>query len=213
MRSTACASPRQFPWVLALRPYSPGGTLNALASTPTPAPEGTRTGIQCPKFTAWTTRVSNPFCSPRFRLSASEKTQVAAYAFDVLGGINAFHRYATNSATPYLSQSSQYFQLFPDWVGGFNQKLKKTPTELFTPNKSGQRLHPTYYRCCWHVVCRCYFQKFTTRKPSSFVRRRCVRLSPIAQDSRLLPPVGVGPVSQCPCGWPTSQSSYPSKPW
>ena len=25
----------------------------------------------------------------------------------------------------------------------------------FTPNKSGQRLHPTYYRGCWHVVSRC----------------------------------------------------------
>src|SRR5207244_3909987 len=23
---------------------------------------------------------------------------------------------------------------------------------LFTPNKSGQRLPPTYYRGCWHVV-------------------------------------------------------------
>ena len=29
--STACADPRQFLWVLALRPYSPGGALNALA--------------------------------------------------------------------------------------------------------------------------------------------------------------------------------------
>ena len=30
-RSTGCAGPRQFLWVLALRPYSPGGPLNALA--------------------------------------------------------------------------------------------------------------------------------------------------------------------------------------
>ena len=65
--------------------------------------------------------------------------------------------------------------------------------ELFTPNKSGQRLHPTYYRGCWHVVGRCFFFRyrqfrscrkgFTTREPSSPTRRRCVRLSPIAQDS------------------------------
>jgi len=33
-RSTGCAGPRQFLWVLALRPYSPGGSLNALAYTP-----------------------------------------------------------------------------------------------------------------------------------------------------------------------------------
>jgi len=29
--STGCAPPRQFLWVLALRPYSPGGPLHALA--------------------------------------------------------------------------------------------------------------------------------------------------------------------------------------
>ncbi len=43
-------------------------------------------------------------------------------------------------------------------------------------------------------------KKFTTRRPSSFTRRRSVRLSPIAEDSQLLPPVGVWPVSQCHCG-------------
>ena len=35
---------------------------------------------------------------------------------------------------------------------------------------------------------------FTTRRPSSPTRRRWVRLAPIAQDSLLLPPVGVGAV-------------------
>ena len=34
-RSTGCAGPRQFLWVLVLRPYSPGGPLNALAYTTT----------------------------------------------------------------------------------------------------------------------------------------------------------------------------------
>ena len=27
----------------------------------------------------------------------------------------------------------------------------------FTPNKSEQRLHPSYYRGCWHEVSRCLF--------------------------------------------------------
>ena len=39
---------------------------------------------------------------------------------------------------------------------------------------------------------------FTTLRHSSPTRRRCVRLSPIAQDSLLLPPVGVGAVSHVP---------------
>ena len=34
-------------------------------------------------------------------------------------------------------------------------------------------------------------KRFTTRRPSSRTRRRSVRLSPIAEDSSLLPPVGV----------------------
>ena len=94
----------------------------------------------------------------------------------------------------------------------------------FTPSDSGQRSHPLYYRGCWHRVSRCFLSRyrqfirpsrqwFTTRRPSSHTRRRCVRLSPIAQDSPLLPPVGVWAVSQSQCGWPSSQTSYPSSPW
>ena len=33
-RSTGCAGPRQFLWVLVLRPYSPGGSLNVLTYAP-----------------------------------------------------------------------------------------------------------------------------------------------------------------------------------
>ena len=88
----------------------------------------------------------------------------------------------------------------------------------FTPSKSGQRLLPTYYRGCWHVVSRsfllCYRhylhrgQRFTIRKPSSLTRRCCIRLAPIVQYPSLLPPVGVWAVSQSQCGRSTSQSGY-----
>ncbi len=30
----------------------------------------------------------------------------------------------------------------------------------FTPSDSEQRLHPTYYRGCWHVVSRCLFGRY-----------------------------------------------------
>ena len=89
----------------------------------------------------------------------------------------------------------------------------------FTPSNSEQRLHPPYYRGCWHGVSRCFLwryrqtdevlfspgfrpsrQSFTTRRPSSLTRHCCVRLSPIAQYSPLLPPVGVWTVSQFQCG-------------
>ena len=38
-----------------------------------------------------------------------------------------------------------------------SQKTFQTTYAPFTPNKSGQRLPPTYYRCCWHVVSRGLF--------------------------------------------------------
>ena len=93
----------------------------------------------------------------------------------------------------------------------------------FTPSNSGQRLPPTYYRGCWHVVSRGFLlgyrhyrhqgQRFTIRKPSSLTRRRCIRVPPIVQYSPLLPPVGVWAVSQSQCGRSTSQSGYQSSPW
>ena len=48
-------------------------------------------------FTAWTTRVSNPVCSPRCRASASETGQLAAFATGVLPNIYEFHLYTGNS--------------------------------------------------------------------------------------------------------------------
>ena len=93
----------------------------------------------------------------------------------------------------------------------------------FTPNNSGQRLPPTYYRGCWHVVSRGFLyhyrqlslrpilhgkQSFTSRNPSSLTRRCSVRLSPIAEYSPLLPPVGVWTVSQFHCDRSSSQTGY-----
>ena len=93
----------------------------------------------------------------------------------------------------------------------------------FTPSNSGQRLPPTYYRGCWHVVSRGFLlgyrhyrhqgQRFTIRKPSSLTRRCCIRVSPIVQYPPLLPPVGVWAVSQSQCGRSTSQFGYRSSPW
>ena len=41
----------------------------------------------------------------------------------------------------------------------------RTAYELFTPNKSGQRSHPTYHRGCWHVVGRCFFCRYRHNRP------------------------------------------------
>ena len=59
-------------------------------------------------FTAWTTRVSNPVCSPRFRASASVTSQRAAFATGVPPYIYAFHRYTWNSTLPSCTQVKQF---------------------------------------------------------------------------------------------------------
>src|SRR5699024_1032017 len=43
---------------------------------------------------------------------------------------------------------------------GFSRQTRQATYELFTPNNSGQRLRPTYYRGCWHVVSRRFFCRY-----------------------------------------------------
>src|SRR6056297_968268 len=59
-------------------------------------------------FTAWTTRVSNPVCSPRFRSSASVTVQRVAFATGVPPNIYAFHRYTRNSTLLSSTQAHQF---------------------------------------------------------------------------------------------------------
>ena len=42
----------------------------------------------------------------------------------------------------------------------------QTACARFTPNKSGQRLPPTYYRGCWHVVSRGFLVRYRQYKNS-----------------------------------------------
>jgi hypothetical protein len=96
----------------------------------------------------------------------------------------------------------------------------------FMPSDSEQRLPHMYYRGCWHMFCRGFLWKavktdavntcrfpfpdsgLQPRGPSSRTRRGFIRLASIVKNSRLQPPVGVGPVSQCPCGRTASQPGY-----
>src|SRR5690606_40695356 len=64
--------------------------------------------IESSSFRAWTTRVSNPVRSPRFRASASIMFEEAAFAIGVLGHIYAFHRYLSRSASFDHIQALQY---------------------------------------------------------------------------------------------------------
>ena len=103
--STACAGPRQFLYVSHLRASSTGGMLLALVTAPS-LPD-----TQHSSFTAWTTRVSNPICSPRFRASASVTAQQAAFATGVPPYIYTFYRYTWNSTCLYCTLADQFLWL------------------------------------------------------------------------------------------------------
>ena len=120
---------------------------------------------------------------------------------------------------PLLHSSPTVFKAVPSLKEGLSLQTYQAAYAPFTPNHSGQRSPPTYYRGCWHVVSRGFLlwyrhflrpigQRFTSRNPSSLTRRCWVRLSPIAQYSPLLPPVGVWAVSQSQCGRSPSQAGY-----
>ena len=108
----------------------------------------------------------------------------------------------------------------------FSQQAQQAAYEPFTPNNSGQRSRPTYYRGCWHVVSRRFLYRYPQVKdpcslskgvynPKAFFLHAALlgQGFPIAQYSPLLPPVGVWAVSQSQCGRSPSQAGYPSKPW
>ena len=87
-----------------MRTYSPGGILTAFAT----ALRAIAPNTWYSSFTAWTTRVSNPVCSPRFRASASVTVQQAAFATGVLPDLYAFYRYTRNSACPSCTPALQF---------------------------------------------------------------------------------------------------------
>ena len=197
-----------------MRPYSPGGVLIALTPArkgsipPTPSTHRLRPGL--PGYLI-------PFATLAFasqRQTQSRKAPSPPVFFPISTHFTA--TLGVPLSSPALKPSS--FHRHTGLSPAVSRQTYMTAYMRFTPNNSGQRLPPTYYRGCWHVVSRGLFsryrhyrpssKKFTTRKPSSFTRRCWVRVAPIAQYSPLLPPVGVWAVSQSQCGRSTSQSGY-----
>ena len=189
-----------------MRPYSPGGALTALAPAPTdyepPTPSAHRLRRGLPGYLILF--APHAFAPQRQNWSSWPPSP------QVFSPIST-HFTATQGIPPAPPSLKPH-----SFRGSIQLSCMLSPPTYgaayapFTPNNSEQRLPLPYYRGCWHGISRGLLwgyrhhlsprQKFTTREPSSFTRRCCVRLSPIAQNSPLLPPVGVWPVSQCQCG-------------
>ena len=141
--------------------------------------------------------------------------------------------------SPLLHSRKTVSDAVPRLSRGLSHQTYFSACARFTPNKSGQRLPPTYYRGCWHVVSRDFLVDYRQIKASYYLYpsspttelydpktffthaallhqtcRRCsIRLASIVEDSLLLPPVGVWAVSQSQCGRSVSQLGYASLPW
>ncbi len=87
-------------------------------------------------FTAWTTRVSNPVCSPRFRVSVSVIVQEVAFASGIPSDIYAFYRYTGNSTSPYNTLVKKVLNAIPRLSLGISHLTILTTYTPFTPNNS-----------------------------------------------------------------------------
>ena len=173
---------------------------------------------QCPSFTARTTGVSNPVRSPGFRVSASERVQALAFATGVPSDLNAFHRSTGSSSAPTPLEAARIGARSPVEPGDFSSRRGGPPTRALSPvipnnvrtvrltAAAGTNLARASSRDRSTLRLPPPRQEFTTRRPSSSTRRRSVRLAPIAEDSRLQPPVGVWAVSQSQCAGPRSHA-------
>ena len=81
----------------------------------------------------WTTRVSNPVCSPHFRASVSVTVQKAAFATGVPPNIYAFHRYTRNSAYLSCTLVWQFQKQSRGWAPCFHFWLAIPPTHPLNP--------------------------------------------------------------------------------
>ena len=61
---------------------------------------------------------------------------------------------------PQLYSSPTVSMAIPLLSNGLSPLTYQAACAPFKPNKSGQRLDPTYYRGCWHVVSRSLFLRY-----------------------------------------------------
>ena len=70
---------------------------------------------------------------------------------------------------PLLHSSWTVSNDLPRLSRGLSHQTIPTACAPFTPNNSGQRLSPTYYRGCWHVVSRDFLVDYRQIKASYYL--------------------------------------------
>ncbi len=137
-----------------MRPYSPGGELNALApaqrgSIPaTPSSHRLRRGL--PGYLILF--APHAFASQRQYWS---RESPSPRVFLPISRISPLH-WEFHSPLPYSRKAVS--NALPGLSPGLSHLTYQPAYTLFTPNNSEQRSHPPYYRGCWHGVSRCFLQ-------------------------------------------------------
>src|SRR5690554_3227997 len=72
---------------------------------------------------------------------------------------------------PLLASSPPVSHDPPQLSRGLSRTTRRATCERFTPNNSGQRLPPTYYRGCWHVVSRGFLLRYRHLKSNYSPKR------------------------------------------
>ncbi len=139
-----------------MRPYSPGGALNALASArkgstpPTPSAHRLRRGL--PGYLILF--APHAFASQR-QYRAREPPSPPVF---FLISTNFTSTLGIPLSSPVLKSASIQCT---SWVEprAFTPDLTDRLHALYASN-SEQRLHPPYYRGCWHGVSRCFLRRY-----------------------------------------------------
>src|SRR4029077_15723383 len=84
-------------------------------------------------FTARTTGVSNPVCSPGLRVSLSGTVQRPAFATGLPHDLYAFHCYTMNSSLLSSPQAPQYRMQIRSYTPKFHTRLTAPPTLPLRP--------------------------------------------------------------------------------
>ena len=139
-----------------MRPYSPGGILIALTPAqkesipPTPSIHRLRPGL--PGYLI-------PFAPLAFapQRQLSSRKPLSPLVFLLIST-----HFTATLGIPLSSPTLELHSFGP--LTGLSPALLRPTCDAacapFTPNNSGQRLPPTYYRGCWHVVSRGFLVKY-----------------------------------------------------
>ena len=168
-------------------------------------------------FTARTTWVSNPFCAPSLHPSLSDPSSQDAFASVSPPKINIFYHFLECTSCVFRSRAPQYLLHAWSLRDQISQETYGTSYECFRPNNCGCDLDCWDYRGGWHqslpVLIRLPFYSKQKLFKKNNTLTRSVTLACIAENTRLLHPLGLGIVSQIPSQGLSAKSPYWSKVW